>query len=620
MDKRKWLWKRKSSEISPSESESESNGSSFSHSDEQQEGLRQSPQVISIPKTDGSEMEETIIKTLTEKLSAALVNISANEELVKQHTRVAEEAVAGWEKTENEVAALKQQLDVAVQHNLSLEVRASHLESALRECVRQLRQARDDATPEKNGDWESQKIQLEKQILHLQAQVEVSRAENSAAIDPDTLLVIEALEKENTSLRQELMSRHKQLEVIAIERDLSTEAAETASKLQLASIKKVAKLQTECRMLRSMVRRSSTADSNHKFAAASSSCAVTDGLSECGSRQKSIDLDTEETVKTGANGYEPTKNLSACCLEIDMMDDFLEMERLAGLSETNNIISFSASELASGECVQDDNVFKDELNSMAQQVAELGDKATKLEAEKLRLQNALDESVDHLKTAQSRVAETETTLEELQKDLAALNETKVLLESQLVAMETEASAMSSNINSLKAEIEDERKLSSELAAKCEELERELTITIQEKEVELNKSSNGETRLKQEDLAVASDKLAECQKTIASLGRQLQSLAALEDFLIDTSNIPGPSEGALPSGNGGEFIVPTYDLAQLKLSIENYRQLENRDSSSSRIPPPSALSTSHTTAAKNLSSFGRIFSRSKSVIELGNTPD
>lgn len=35
------------------------------------------------------------VKSLKEKLSAALVNVSAKEDLVKQHAKVAEEAVAG---------------------------------------------------------------------------------------------------------------------------------------------------------------------------------------------------------------------------------------------------------------------------------------------------------------------------------------------------------------------------------------------------------------------------------------------------------------------------------------------------------------------------------------------
>ena len=52
----------------------------------------QSPDVSS--KIVSHEVHETI-KSLNEKLSAALFSISAKEDLVKQHVKVAEEAVAG---------------------------------------------------------------------------------------------------------------------------------------------------------------------------------------------------------------------------------------------------------------------------------------------------------------------------------------------------------------------------------------------------------------------------------------------------------------------------------------------------------------------------------------------
>lgn len=40
-------------------------------------------------------------------------------------------------------------------------------------------------------------------------------------------------------------------------------------------------------------------------------------------------------------------------------------------------------------------------------------------------------------------------------------------------------------------------------------------------------------MQDQELAVAASKFAECQMTIASLGRQLKSLATLEDFLIES---------------------------------------------------------------------------------------
>ena len=46
------------------------------------------------PKVKDDDVQDSV-KSLNEKLSAALLTINAKEDLVKQHTRVAEEAVAG---------------------------------------------------------------------------------------------------------------------------------------------------------------------------------------------------------------------------------------------------------------------------------------------------------------------------------------------------------------------------------------------------------------------------------------------------------------------------------------------------------------------------------------------
>lgn len=54
----------------------------------------QSPEVTSKVAIVDEEANDSV-KTLTEKLSAALLNISAKDDLVKQHAKVAEEAVSG---------------------------------------------------------------------------------------------------------------------------------------------------------------------------------------------------------------------------------------------------------------------------------------------------------------------------------------------------------------------------------------------------------------------------------------------------------------------------------------------------------------------------------------------
>lgn len=54
----------------------------------------QSPELISKPVTREEEATADI-KILTERLSAALLNVSLKEDLAKQHAKVAEEAVSG---------------------------------------------------------------------------------------------------------------------------------------------------------------------------------------------------------------------------------------------------------------------------------------------------------------------------------------------------------------------------------------------------------------------------------------------------------------------------------------------------------------------------------------------
>ncbi|XP_060198036.1 filament-like plant protein isoform X2 [Lycium barbarum] len=660
MEKRKWLWKRRPSDKSPGETESSGSLSSYSerYSDEQDaikefaDHEKQSPEVTSKAATIDDESNESL-RCLTEKLSAALVNVSAKEDLVKQHAKVAEEAIAGWEKAENEVGVLKQQLDAAVQQNLTLEVRVSHLDGALKECVRQLRQARDeqgkriqDTTAEKN-EWESEKTALEKQLLKLQIQVEAGNKAETAptSTDPDTLVRLKCLEKENTALKIELLTCSEVLGIRTIERDLSTQAAESASKQQLESIKKVTKLEAECRKLQAMARKSSPFNDQRSSAVSSFYVdSVTDSQSDSGERLNTVDNDGLKMSKLETREYEPScsnswasaliaeldqfknekvmpKTLPACSIEIDMMDDFLEMEQLAALSETANKTPSVTSDAVPHDSPNVVNPLAAEYDSISQRVAELEQKLEKIEAEKAELGNALTESQDALKVSSVQLEETKTRMEELQKELDVVNESKELLEFQLYGMEVEARTMSVNIDSLKTQVEREKSLSSDMEAKCHELENELRKRSQEVELQQTSGSNGEMKIKQEDLAVAADKLAECQKTIASLGKQLQSLATLEDFLIDTANLPGGESVVAKAGGElwklrvNETFTPKRDSDPSKVEEENANHSTNGNEgeSSASSASSSTSSTTQATTAKGKNGFGKLFSRSKNAL-------
>ncbi|KAL9827682.1 Filament-like plant protein 3 [Arabidopsis thaliana] len=609
MDRRSWLWRRKSSEKSPGETES--TGSVSSHSERFSDDQRsQSPELNSKPVTREEEATADI-KILTERLSAALLNVSLKEDLAKQHAKVAEEAVSGWEKAENEAAALKQQLDASTSKVSALEDRNSHLDSALKECVRQLWQGREEqnqkieeAINNKCKEWETTKSQLEARIEELQARQDVT----TSSVHEDLYPKLEALEKENSALKLQLLSKSEEVKIRTIERDLSTQAAESASKQQLEGIKKLTKLEAECRKLRVMVRRSDNS---------SDLKSSIDNQSDYSGRVSFSDNEMQSPSEKIIG-----KSSMATSVDIGLMDDFLEMEKLAALphSEPGRKHSESNKELEKSNAHV--NQLKHELKTSLRRISELEEKVEMVEVEKLQLEMALNGSKEQiealqsrlkeiegklsemkkleaenqelelllgesgkqmedlqrqlnkaqvnlseletrraekleltmclngtkkqLETSQNRLKETERKLTELQtllhltKDakeaaedgLKAANGKTEAIESRLKDVEAEAESLILKIKSLEDVTEKERALSAKHISKCNELQDEISKLKQElehhQETEPAPNHIKGFELKQEkELAVAASKFAECQRTIASLGQRLQSLATLK---------------------------------------------------------------------------------------------
>ncbi|KAM7523505.1 hypothetical protein LguiA_013407 [Lonicera macranthoides] len=605
MDRRSWLWRRKSSEKSPGETES--SGSISSHSerfyDDQVYSSHhtQSPEVTSKAVPIDEEEINDSVKALTEKLSAALLHISAKEDLVKQHSKVAEEAVSGWEKAEKEVSSLKQQLDAFTHKNSALEDRVGHLDGALKECLRQLRHVREEHD-RKIHECESTKSELENQLVKLQSQLQTAKSEPPTSIDTDDLHIqLEAMKKENLTLKLELDSRLEELELRTIERDLSTQAAETASKQHLDSIKKVAKLEAECRWLKAMAHKATTSS---VYVESVTDCQSERGLepSECEPSQYASWASSALTTKLDhrfKNEKGVGRNLMLVpSVELNLMDDFLEMERLAALPESE-----SGSQALSDQTHVGGVNLQAELEAMANRTVELEEKLERMETEKIKLEMALSERQDQLKLSGDRLREAEAKLlglqnqlamahesgrtadielestkrrmVELQNQLAMAHESKrtaeVELEStkrmvldlqtqldlanetrgvaegefeathlkkhaaelRLVVVEAELKDLLWRIDCLEEEVKKERASSNEAVDKCRKLEDEISKMQYKAEARKAASSNQELKIKQEkELEVAASKFAECQKTIASLGQQLRSLATLEDFLID----------------------------------------------------------------------------------------
>ncbi|XWS33099.1 hypothetical protein CRYUN_Cryun22dG0049600 [Craigia yunnanensis] len=670
MDRRNWLWRRKSTEKSPRETDS-SGGSISSHSerfsDEQASTIHGSQSLEVTSKTIPIDEEvNDNVRSLTEKLSAALMNISAKEDLVKQHAKVAEEAVLGWEKAEKDVLALKQQLDAAIKKNTALEDRVGHLDGALKECVRQLRQAREEqewkireAVAKKCHEWESSKSELESQLLELKAQLQTTKTETAASVDPDLHPKLQTFEKENSALKLQLLSRAEELELRIIERDLSTQAAETASKQHLESIKKLAKLEAECRRLKAIARKASPANDQKSYAA-SSICieSFTDSQSDNGERLLAVETDMHKmnglemneskTSRSHAwasaliteldqfrNEKAVGRSIMAPSVEINLMDDFLEMERLAALPDTESGSGFNEAGPVSDQTSTVENPLKAEPETFIHRIAELEEKLAMTEAEKLELQMAFTESQKQLKTLQNQLREAETKLENVQTQLALANNSKKAADEEvrvakmnrvtelgLRDAEIEIKTSMSKVTSLEKEVEKEQALSAENMIKCKELEDEISKLKCEAnlrhEVELQHvaSYNEELKVQQDkEIAIAASKLAECQKTIASLGQQLKSLATLEDFLIDSDKPLGLVDGGLQCPKNGEeqLKLGSTDMdfskrgsESSKIVGEYVKYSENGNVMESTLPHKPVIASD-----KMRTGFGKIFPRSRS---------
>nr|XP_029152967.1 filament-like plant protein isoform X1 [Arachis hypogaea]XP_029152968.1 filament-like plant protein isoform X1 [Arachis hypogaea]XP_029152969.1 filament-like plant protein isoform X1 [Arachis hypogaea]XP_029152970.1 filament-like plant protein isoform X1 [Arachis hypogaea]XP_029152971.1 filament-like plant protein isoform X1 [Arachis hypogaea]XP_029152972.1 filament-like plant protein isoform X1 [Arachis hypogaea]XP_029152973.1 filament-like plant protein isoform X1 [Arachis hypogaea] len=599
MDRRSWLWRRKSSEKSPGETESSGSISSLSERffDDQVYATQatQSPEVTSKAPPPNEEEhstpkknkeEDTGVKALNDKLAAALLNISAKEDLVKQHAKVAEEAVSGWEKAEKEVVSLKQQLDTAKQKNSILEDRVGHLDGALKECMRQLRQAREEqeqkifeAMAIKCHEWERKRSELEGKVVELEASLQTAKADATASIRSDLHQRLEAMEKENSSLKLELESRLEELEYRIAERDLSAEAAEIASKQHLESVKKVAKLEAECRRLKAISRKAIPINDHRSLAASSVYVeSFTDSMSDSGERLLAVENDMRKLGGWEINEHGPSRSESwssnlvteldqlknqkangkshmAPSTEINLMDDFLEMEKLAALPDAE---SGSNSVKAISVC---QGTMKAQVEAIIQKNSELERMLQKMEADKLEVQNSLTKCQMQLEASHSRIREAELKVTELRTQLALANKSnqetyeelkatktkKEVAESKLGIAQSDIQELAAKICSLEEKIQKEQALSMENSIKFRRLEDELSKTKQEVQLQQDNAAlqSHESKLKQriwhlvmqeKELALAASRYADCKKTIASLGQQLKSLATLEDFLLDSGNI------------------------------------------------------------------------------------
>ncbi|PKU73233.1 filament-like plant protein 4 [Dendrobium catenatum] len=287
MDRRSWPWKKKASDKTAVSTDTvvASFPNSNGHQKEKDDAKNEKFLQITMESYTHLTGLEDQVKALNEKLISAQSEMSAKDDLVKQHAKVAEEAVSGWEKAENEALVLKQQLESVTSLKIAAEERALHLDGALKECMKQIRNVKEESEQKLHDvvftntkQWEKVKAECDVKITAFEQELQNALAENSALSrslqERSSLLMqvseeksqaeaqIEVLnndilscEREINSLKYEFHVITKELEIRNEEKNMSMRSTEVATKQHLEDVKKITKLEAECQRLRGLVRK-----------------------------------------------------------------------------------------------------------------------------------------------------------------------------------------------------------------------------------------------------------------------------------------------------------------------------------------------------------------------------
>ncbi|XP_042420157.1 filament-like plant protein 7 isoform X1 [Zingiber officinale] len=227
---------------------------------------------------------ERHLEDLNEQLSSIRSESNAKDDLLTKQSRVSEEATAGWCKAEAETASFKQKLDDAVLQKKAAEERVADRDIALKECMQQLHITKEDQQFIVNNaafkiSREQEKVRTLEQklsetnkrltevvvengnlnrILEVKEDLFKEVSESKSKVEANLTEVssrLDSSEKLNASLRYELCMLQKEIEIRNEERDYNNRSSNAAHRQNLESVKKIAKLETECQRLRVMVRK-----------------------------------------------------------------------------------------------------------------------------------------------------------------------------------------------------------------------------------------------------------------------------------------------------------------------------------------------------------------------------
>ncbi|XP_024960146.1 filament-like plant protein 4 [Cynara cardunculus var. scolymus] len=594
MDQKTWLWRKRSAQKSidaNNEAEISAKGN--------EEQMLQYDKEAALERT---------VKNLHEKVASLLCECNAKDNLMVDQAKTAQDAIAGREKAVAELALRNQELEAVVQQNIEANERLVHLNAALKDYRQQLsslKEEHDQRVSEAVDELERANKRSEEKFTEANKKLENLMIEN-AQLAKSLAMKEELIEDVGSQMSQatvgfnELISRLDSAEkengilkyeyrVLERELEIQSRCADVANRQHQESVKRAAKLDVECQKLRLLVKKPTVqvktkreVESGHPEGLDRRMSFMINRLCEAEEenkilkermhkREDEIRLLQAEFAQIrcdDSHGNGASRRTMIGDSDMSLMDDFVEMERLAIVSvdphspDANNLDSVGKElvPVVQGDAINPSNEDSGWLTSVLNAISEQTCVSKRsfdelLEDIRVALQHRYESGSNHdpvsgYITWRTQTPDAETSSNEakvvpekdvssLKTELESLKESKAMIEDQLEnqklinedldhqlsVAKVQINEGGQKISALKVELEDRCHCCEELEATCLELQLQLASGRSDKDVE-NVDVEQEAKLLQTgwEITTASAKLAECQETIFSIGRQLKALA------------------------------------------------------------------------------------------------
>lgn len=542
MDQKTWSWRKRSVH------KSVDSDAGISIKGNEEERLDQYDKEAALERT---------VKNLHEKIASLLCECNSKDTLIAEHAKTAQEAISGREKVLEELALKNQELESTIKQKLEANERIVHLNTALKDYREQLNSIKEDKrASEPMEELKRANKRLEEKVNEsnqtlADLTVENARLSNTLMIKDELIEDIshqmsqatigfnelisrlDSIEKENAILKYEYRVLERELEV-------QTRCADVASGQQRESMKRAAKMESECQKLRLLVKKQMTGLTGSTGSGLEGldkrMAVLINRLYEVEEenkilkefiRQKDDEISILQ-IQSQSQSQSQSQRLMIGDIDMSLMDDFVEMERLAIVTSDASNLDSIGKELVTCDASNLVQVAQcDWLTSIVSAITEqirVSERSVDEVLKEVRQSLQCDgDSVGGYITWKSPEPESgipgvEAELERVKEQLENQKMVNEDLDHQISVAKYEINEANQKISGLKVELEDRCHCCEELEATCLELQLQLA-SLSDKDAE-----NVDVKKEGWEITAASAKLAECQETIFSIGRQIKALA------------------------------------------------------------------------------------------------